>query len=259
MTDTPTPALTACLIACVEPISPTTRKAPRLELRTGERALERGPRARAPLAQEQRLRAQLVDGDLRASVPAMRGGNHHHDVVGGELAVLDPAVAEPRADHGELRPTLADPVDRGLAVADQQRDRDLGELLLEASDHGREDVLAGNRAGPDQELAAHPSEKPVHGLPRLLRQREQAHGVREEELSGRRDRGAASEAIQQPHAELELERSDVLGHGGLRERQRLGGARERPELRHLREDLELSQIHGGEYRRGLHACKEAGR
>ena len=124
-----------------------------------------------------------------------------------------------------------------------------GNFALNSPINGRKDVFARNRAGADQELAAHLAEKAVHRLAGFTRQREQPVSVGEQEPTRRRDRCPAAEPVQEPQAQFVLERADVLGDRGLGEGQRLGGARKGPQLGDLREDFELSQIHGGEYRR----------
>ncbi len=51
-------------------------------------------------------------------------------------------------------------------------------------------------------------------------------GVREQQRARLGDRRAARPAVEQPDAELALERGDLLGDGRLRQRERLGRARE---------------------------------
>ena len=95
----------------------------------------------------------------------------------------------------------------------------------------------------DHQLTAHASLELLDGLRRLARERQHAARVAEQQRAGARRRGAATEPVEQLHAQLVLERADVLGDGRLREEERLGGAREAAELGDLDEDLEPAQVH----------------
>src|SRR5262249_11213365 len=155
--------------------------------------------------------------------------------------------------------TVHHPLDDGTAVPDQQRDRDVGELLLEAADERWQHVFARNGARRHVELARQPPLETVHGLQRLALELEHARSVREEQLARPGGLRATAETIEQAHAQLLLERADVLGDRGLRQSQRLGGLRERLELSDLYENLELPEIHGRQYRRGSARCLHTGR
>lgn len=98
------------------------------------------------LPDEQRLALQLLQRDLLSAVPRVGSPDHHDHVVRHQLLVLDAADGEAGADDSQLCASLRDPVDRGLTVADQERDRDIRVLFLEASDESREHVLTWDRA-----------------------------------------------------------------------------------------------------------------
>src|SRR5712691_4464428 len=219
-----------------------------------ECCLQRGARPRPALADEKLLAPKLFERDLLAPVPGMRGRYHHHDLVRHQLAVLEAAVGQPRADHAQLRPALEDPIDDRLAVPDEERDRDLGVFLLEAADERRQDVLARDGAGADEELAAHLPLEAVHRLAGLALQRQHSPGVAQQELAGLGDGGAAAEAIEQAHAQLVLKGADMLRDRRLGEVQRVRGLGEGAELGDFDEDLELPEVHGGEYRGRPRRC-----
>ena len=67
-------------------------------------------------------------------------------------------------------------------------------------------------------------------------------GVLEQQLAGGRERQAARAALEQPRAGLLLERRDLLGDRGLRQRERLGRARERAEPRDLAEREHAARV-----------------
>ena len=68
-------------------------------------------------------------------------------------------------------------------------------------------------------------------------------GVCEQQRAGRGRRRPARAAVEQLHAELALERSDLLGDGRLGQRERVAGARERPLMRHFAERQQSPRIH----------------
>jgi hypothetical protein len=112
----------------------------------------------------------------------------------------------------DVRPLLPQPRDRRRNHADFQRvavgRRQLGDLLVGL----REPVGDGVGVGQKQRAG----------------------------LGGLRPAGAA---LEQPHAELALERADLLGDRGLRERQLLAGARERALARDLAERQQPPRVH----------------
>ena len=67
-------------------------------------------------------------------------------------------------------------------------------------------------------------------------------GVVEQQRAGRRERQAAGPALEQLRAGLALQRGDLLGDGGLRQRQRLGRAREGSQPRDLAEGEHAARI-----------------
>src|SRR5207249_4171051 len=83
-------------------------------------------------------------------------------------------------------------------VTDQEGDRDIGKLLLEAAQQGRKDVFARNGARAHGQLAHELSLELVHGLSRFALELEDARGVGDEELARARRFRAAPEAIGQP-------------------------------------------------------------
>ena len=74
-------------------------------------------------------------------------------------------------------------------------------------------------------------------------------GVREQQGARLGHRRAAGAAVQQPDAELALERGDLLRDGGLGQRERLGRARERAAPGDLAEREQAAWI---EHRRSLY-------
>jgi hypothetical protein len=68
-------------------------------------------------------------------------------------------------------------------------------------------------------------------------------GVLEQDLAGAREPQPAGLAVDQPDADLALEGGDLVGHRGLRERERARCARERPLVRHRTERQHPPRIH----------------
>jgi hypothetical protein len=192
-------------------------------------------------------------------MPGVADRHHENQFVGHQLAVLDAAVGQPCSDHADLGAAFGDPIHDGAAVADQERDRDVRKLLLEAADERRQHVLAGNGARGHEQIARQPALEAVHGLERLALELEHTRGVREEEAARARGLRSPAEPVEQPHTQLLLERADVLGNRRLGEEQRQRSLREGLELCHLDEDFELPQIHGAKYRRGTARCLPGGR
>jgi hypothetical protein len=117
-------------------------------------------------------------------------------------------------------------------------------LLAEAAEEAGQDVLAGNGAAADQQLATHPPLDAVEGLARLPREGEHPRGVGQEQPARSGGARRAAETVEQTNAQLVLERADVLRHRRLRQMERLGGAREGSQLGDPGEDLELPEVHG---------------
>ena len=153
-------------------------------------------------------------------------------------------MPELAAHHAQLHLAFGDPLGDLATVTDQEGDRDIGKLLLEAAQQGRKDVFARNGARAHGQLAHELSLELVHGLSRFALELEDARGVGDEELARARRFRTAPEAIEQPHAQLLLEGADVLRHRGLRQEERFRRLGERLELGNFDEDLELSQVHG---------------
>ena len=131
-----------------------------------------------------------------------------------------------------------------------------GILSLEVPHEPGQDVLAGNRAATDHELAEHASLEAIDGLPGLPTEGEDPRGVSEQQLTRPGRRGAAPQAIQQLDPQVLLERANVLGDRRLCEEQCLGGAGEASQLGDLGEDLESAKVHETE---GVGNDSETGR
>ena len=177
--------------------------------------------------------------------PGMPRGRHDHLLVREELAELEPA---PR----QARPTTATSTRPSATQSVTPRLSPMSRVIEMSGNFSlNRPRMAGRMYSPGMVLpptTRTPLIRPwnaVHRLPRLAREGEHAPRVREQQLAGPRDAGAAPQPVEQAHAELVLEGADMLGHGGLGEMQRLGGAGKGGELGHLGEDLELAQIHGG--------------
>ena len=90
-------------------------------------------------------------------------------------------------------------------------------------------------------------------LPRgELQTREERVRMAEEELAGRRQRESRTSPLDQPLAELHLERAHLLRDRGLRERERRRRARERPMVRDLAEGEQPPRI---QHRLSLSQCE----
>ena len=149
-----------------------------------------------------------VDGEMELS-----GSDAFGQLVGGALLDGDPGA---RMGGADLR--------------DRRRH--------EARESGREGADAQERA------------LVVGDLGELERGEVEAHGDRvgvlEQQRAGRGELQSARPAIEQPRADLLLERRHLMGDRGLRQRELLGRARERPMVGHRAE---------GEHSLRVHRCK----
>src|SRR3989304_2739411 len=111
--------------------------------------------------------------------------------------------------HRQLRASLQDPLHDPLGIADEKRDGDVGVFLLEAADEGRQDVLAGDRAGGDNELPAHAALELVEGLARLAVKLENPPPVAPPELPGLASTTPQPRALEEAPTQLFLEPANV--------------------------------------------------
>ena len=112
ITDTPTPALTACLMAWVEPISPTIRNAARSRpaWASADSSAARVPDPRSRSSNGSR--AEIGEPDFLLAVPRVADRHDEHQLVGHQLAKLDTAMGQLRADHSPPRRDLPPPSPR---------------------------------------------------------------------------------------------------------------------------------------------------
>src|SRR3989304_2680332 len=137
-------------MAWVEPISPTTLKS----LRSSPTSAS----AFSSACREPDPRSRTMSGSARTS-SSVAGFFPCPGCAAGTTRTRPPRLPHPPA-------SLQDPLHDPLGIADEKRDGDVGVFLLEAADEGRQDVLAGDRAGGDNELPAHAALELVEGLAR---------------------------------------------------------------------------------------------
>ena len=132
--------------------------------------------------------------------------------------------------HGHVQRAVAHPGDEVRRAALADADVELGGLEQERRHGGGDDrgERAGERADPEPVALLRDELRELRvGERQALRDRPR---VDEEPLAGRREAQPAPPSLDQAGPELALERGDLLGDGGLGERQRVGGARERAVL-----------------------------
>jgi hypothetical protein len=123
----------------------------------------------------------------------------------------------------------------GLALGERQLD--LRVLRAEHGDRERHQSRAGGRKrGHAQLPAPQPGDRLEIGFG-CSQPTEDPFGMREQRAACGRETDAARQALDQRHACLRLERSDLLRDGGLRIRELLGGSGDRALLGDLDENL----------------------
>lgn len=123
--------------------------------------------------------------------------------------------------------------------------------------HDRARNSAGERAGEaEPQAAALTAAGGTRDGRRLVRPAEQLARLGKQRLTGGRERGAATVAVEELHAKLRLERADLLAHARLREVQPLGRAAEVQLLGHGHERGELAQLHSAMIGAAFHRRKD---
>ena len=211
--------------------------------RLAEFVLDHLPDARPFLHHDQRLGAQLIEGD---GLPgkAMLGRAGEHDLVAEERLEHHSAVTSARAHDAKLELALGDAVDDRLRVGDREPNADLGVLLLELAEQERDDGAARPRRGAELER---PRERALLVLGQILEEalleRQQSLGrrVQTQPCLGRLD--AAARTVQELSPEALLQRPDLEADGRLGDAEPLRRLGEALALHHRAERRQLPRIH----------------
>ena len=188
---------------------------------------------------DERLAPQIGGADGGAAGQPMPSGQDAHHRLAPEPQLFQAGLLEGRADETDV--DLA-----GVQLFDVQHRRPEAEHQLDlriAGPEGRHD-LAGH---PTSERAgeAHAQPSPLAGAGRAgpgggaVGASEQIPGLGQQRAAGRRERGSAPVALEQRHAELGLQGSDLLAHARLGEMEPIRGAPEVELLRHRDERPQL--------------------
>jgi hypothetical protein len=193
---------------------------------------------------DQRLGAQVIRRDRAPAGEAVLGRQDADQRLAGELVLLDRRVQQRRAHEGDVDQVVAQLLGMQARVADGQLERDLRIARAEGFDDLARQA-AGERAGEAQAQAAARARPGLLGPLRGARRAGQdvARVIQEANARGG-ERHAAAVALEQPHAELVLQRPHLLRHARLRQVQLLGGAAEVQLLGDGDEGSELPELHG---------------
>ena len=164
-------------------------------------------------------------------------------VLSGELAAREGGILEV---DGEVQLAREDPLGQlvGGALLDGHPGARVGGA--DPRDGGGDEARERGREGADAQERA----LVIGDLGELERGEIEAHGDRvgmlEQQRAGRGELQPARPAVEQPRADLLLERRHLMRDRGLRQRERLGCPRERPMAGHRTE---------GEHSLRVHRCK----
>ena len=153
-------------------------------------------------------------------------------------------MARHGADHAELELAAEHEVDDPVAVGHAQAQVDARVGVLELGDQSRQEMLAGAGRGADRHPAADEIAE-VHDLdPRLVVERDDLPGAAIEHLAGVGGLDVASRAVEEPGAELALQRAHLQAGGRLGDVHVLGRQREAALVDDLAEEAQVAKFHG---------------
>ena len=116
-------------------------------------------------------------------------------------------------------------IDAFRGITRLNRDCALREALLEFAEHGGNHVLARRRARSDPKACASPFAEMTQVRPRRRHLLQDALGMHEQMLSRLREHNAFAHPVQQPAADILLQRAHGVADRRLREVQLVGGGR----------------------------------
>ena len=187
------------------------------------------------------------------AAPRQRVGarEHAHERLAGQFLLLDARVEQRRADERDVDQAMAQLLGMQARVADRQLEGDVGIAGAERLDDLARQP-AGQRAG---EAQAQPAAGAGAGFASALRgprgPRQDVTRVVEQHHARGRQGDAAAIALEEPDAQLVLERAHLLRDARLREVQLLGRAAEVQLFGHRHEGSELPELHKPDDRRCL--------
>ena len=205
------------------------------------------PRAQRRRIEHQRNRGEIGDrrivGPVGERMP--RAHRHHHifleDAARGEF--VGQAWRADAAHQRDIEPAAAQRLDLRVARQIVERQLHLGIILPEAIEGGGDQRHERRRRGEADaqppELAA-PGEP--RGLDRVIGLRQCRARLGDEQFARLGQPHAAAGAIEQPGAELILQRADLLAERGLRDAESLRGAAEMHLLGNAQEIAQMAKV-----------------
>ena len=205
---------------------------------------------------DQGLAPQVGRADGRAAGEPVAAGQHADHRLAAEAELFEAGLLERGADEAHVDLAGAQLLDVEHRGAQAENQLDLGIAPAIRIDD-RTGHPAGERPG---EAHAQPASLPRPGGPgdcrRTLGTSQQVTGLAQQRLAGGGERGTAPVALEQLHAELGLERADLLADAGLGEVQAVRRAAKVQLLGHRDERAQLPALHrrmigAAFHRRGL--------
>ena len=144
---------------------------------------------------------------------------------------------------GEVQLAAPHGVGQGHRVALPDGDLRAGGLLAHARDGGGDEPREGGREGTDAQAGAVARGELRQLDAGQLEPLGDRVGVREQDRAGRRQLQAAGPAVEQPGADLALERGDLLRDGRLGQRQLARRPGEGPPMRDGAERQDAARVH----------------
>ena len=205
-----------------------------------EMALHGRARARARLAQHQRLAGQLLQGNaaLRRQRVARRGDHHQrvvHEMRGQHIGVVGRAAGD-----GQIRGVVGQRRQHDGAIGHLQADAHARMPGAELGNQLGQEVVGRGDHGQPQHAAFEPA-KLVHRGIQLRHALDDVATVAAQFLAGFGQEHALADLFQQRQADLVFQLLHLHRHRGLRQMQFARGARDRAVAGHRFEDAQLAQ------------------
>jgi hypothetical protein len=174
----------------------------------------------------------LVEVDHRRRGRGVVAGEHQaerivEDVLDHQVPELD-GVGGVVVDDRKIDPSLVEEPERGVGVGLGEHERGVRVTALQLGGGAGQEVGAGRGEGRDANRFVAARAQVLDLAAGLVHRLQDAQRVPERDLALRREADAERRPVDEVDAQFPFERGDVLGDGGLGQRQRGGGPGEGP-------------------------------